>query len=314
MKKDKIIFPAVTQNLMPHMSPYIRISPFIAREWARILKASSPRTSPADNPRFWLDNAVDMKYYDSGRRALWACLKHLHLKPADNVLILTTTNGPYISGCVTQTIEKVCRWTRTLTPKTKLVLVIHEFGFPCPAEKIIPCTKLGIPVLEDCAYAFGSRVEGAGIGRHGDFGLYSFTKYFPIPLGGLLVAKEKINKSASALKIPSPAEGLLRRTINHSLPYLKDWNKTRRAFWREYAAALQKHGFFPYFPLREKIVPGVYLTKVPARFDGEIVKKKLNTRGVESTQYYHQGGFYFPCHQFLTDYERAYILRQFLYR
>ena len=36
------------------------------------------------------------------------------------------------------------------------------------------------------------------------------------------------------------------------------------------------------------------------------------TAGIESTEYYGLGGFYFAVHQMLSDYEKNYILYHFL--
>ncbi len=260
-----------------------------------------------------MDKGQDILWCDSGRTALEACLKHLGLKPQDEVLIVTTTNGPYISGCVTKTIEKNCRWSRTLNSRTRLGLVIHEFGFPCPQKKFLPLQQHNIPILEDCAYAFGSRTEGADIGCFGQFGLYSFPKYFPVPFGGILVAQEKINLPfKKAYQISPGAEKLLHNTLHNSLKEIKGWNKKRREYWQLFAKALRAPGLIPYFSLAKGVVPGVYLTRVPQQFPGEQIKEKLNLLGIESTQYYNQHGFYFPCHQFLTPYETSYILHHFI--
>lgn len=301
---------------LPHMRPSIRISPFVAREWERLLESKfSAASRTTDRPSFWLDNGHDLNYYASGRSALLACLKHLKLKRNDTILIVKTTDGPYVSSCVTDTIEKICRWevqtqkSKTKGHKIKLVLVIHEFGFPCPEWKITPFKKKGIPVLEDCAYAFGSRVEGAKIGTFGDYALYSLPKYFPVPFGGILASKKKINSPGPILG--NADENLLRQTIHTSHPYLHAWNKLRRENWNRFNYDLAPKGFAPYFPLTKNIIPGVYLTAVPPKFKGEQVKRKLNEAGVESTQYYHQGGFYFPVHQFLTIWEKEYIVRNF---
>ncbi len=236
---------------------------------------------------------------------------------------MKTTDGPYISSCVTKTIEKVCRWSqpshksqghlpagRQVSHKIKLVIVIHEFGFPCPEWKVLPFKKKGIPILEDCAYALGSRVEGAKVGTFGDFAIYSLPKYFPVPFGGILVSKSNIKSQKS--KISNADENLLRQTLHASYSHMSKWNKTRRQNWNRFGQALTSKGFAPYFSLNKNVVPGVYLTAVPSKFKGEQVKKRLNEAGVESTQYYHQGGFYFPVHQFLTIWEKEYIVQNFL--
>ncbi len=297
---------------MAHMTPHIRISPFLPNEWDKLILKPISKKAPHEalTPGFWLDGASGLETFDSGRAALEHCLKRCGLKKNEEVLIVTTTQGPYISSCVTKTIEKVCRWSRQLTNKTRAALIIHEFGFPCPKTLVAPLIKKGLPIIEDCAYAIGSRINGAEVGRYGDYAIYSLTKYYPIPFGGLLISKEK-NKT-SAHHLTADDEKLLRLTIKNSAPLYHQWNKARQDNWNFFAGRLRPYQITPYFQRDHGVVPGVFLAKLPKGFPAAQKKERLNQAGVESTQYYGQGGFYFPAHQFLTDYEKEYILYHFL--
>ncbi len=308
-------FPPGAFRLLAHMHPHIRISPFTPQEWEKLLAAKvSAASRIVEKPNFWLDGAKDIRFFKNGRDALLGCLLQLQLKSEDEVLIIKTTDGPYVSSCVTQTIEKVCRWSIAPISQPRLVLVIHEFGFPCPEEKIKIYRDRGIPILEDCAYAVGSRVEGAKVGTFGDYALYSLPKYFPIPFGGILIAKSKSKIEREELRISFEEQRLLLKTLRAAYPNMRKWNKIRWENWDYFAKILFLHGLFPYFTLKPKIIPGVFLAKVPAEFAGETVKIKLNTAGVESTQYYNQGGFYFPVHHNLTPWEKQYIVQYFFER
>lgn len=301
-------------ELMAHMRPHIRISPFLPREWCSLLqkRENSSKGKNHAEPSFWLDQAQDLKFFDSGRSALLACLGQENLKRNDEVLILTTTGGPYISSCVTSTIEKICAWKRTPSAKTRAVLVIHEFGFPCPYSVIKPYLDKGIPVIEDCAYSIGSRMQGAAVGRLGDYAIYSLTKYYPVSFGGILVSRKKFKKQKSLGGLNSADEKLLKQTIQKASHFTPRWNKLRRQNWSFFEKKLRPFKVTPYFELDQKIVPGVFLAKLPKNFGGDIRKKQLNNAGVEATEYYGQGGFYFPVHQFLSEYEKTYILHHFL--
>jgi len=298
---------------LSHMVPNIRISPFSAREWSNLIFGNFTKKLPATTaPGFWLKGAVDFKFYDSGRTALLVCLKHLQLQKNDEVLIVKTTLGPYISSCVTKTIEKVCLWSQKLTAQTRLVLVIHEFGFLCPWERIKPYQKLGLPILEDCAYGLGSRLEQADIGTHGDYAIYSLPKYYPIPYGGVLAAKKNIQTPLKSLDLPGKSLKLIIAALNNAHPFNLKWNQIRRQNWFYFERKLQAKKIHPYFPLPLGIIPGVFWVKLPKKLRGDKRKVSLNTAGIEATEYYGQAGFYFPVHQFLTKYERQYILYHFL--
>ena len=88
----------------------------------------------------------------NGRDAIEMSLRHLNLSTEDEIQILTTSGNSYISGCVTSSIEKFCRWSRTRSTQTKALFLIHEFGFPLEADQI---QSDELPVIEDCAYAMG---------------------------------------------------------------------------------------------------------------------------------------------------------------
>ena len=53
---------------------------------------------------------------------------------------------------------------RSLTPRTKAILCVHQIGIPCALEEILAIGKKhGVPVIEDAACAIGSeiRIDGA---------------------------------------------------------------------------------------------------------------------------------------------------------
>ncbi len=299
-------------KLQPHMRPLVRISPFTPQRWQEILQDRSHKLSSiTQEPSFWLDGGRHLEYCNSGRAALSLCLEHFKIKKEDEVLIVKNTDGPYISSCVTKTIEKHCGWSQTFSVRTRVIFVIHEFGFPCPPERFLIYQKKGIPIVEDCAYALGSRIEGESIGRFGDFAIYSLPKYYPIPLGGILVFKKKTKVVKSNLICGADIRELIKQTIGHPQRFLKTWNNIRRENWNFFVKRVLGKGLTPYFMLTKYVVPGVCIVGVPQNFEGEETKQRLNAAGVESTQYYHQKGFYFPVHQFLTDYEKEYILFHF---
>lgn len=298
---------------LSHMHPYIRISPFSSAHFELLQhKPVSPSSQRAGCPDFWLEEGNDMRFYESGRTAILAALRHEGLERRDEVVIITTTQGRYISGCVTQTIEKVCRWTRTIGPRTRMALVIHEFGFPCRAPEIAVCKKRGIPVLEDCAYALGSRVRGAEVGTFGDHAIYSFPKHFPVPFGGILISKSKLKRASDVPSLSVGDQNSLRKFVWRAVSQQRSWDEKRRENWNFFSRRLGAQGLKSFFTLPPRVVPGAFVFKLPMSWEGARRKIALTRAGVEATEYYHMGGFYVPVHQFLTDYDREYILQHFL--
>lgn len=298
-------------ELPMHMRPHVRISPFSPLQYERVLREGVPKSDlPVMSPEYWSDGAKDIGFFDSGRSALLTILILERLKPLDEVAIITTTQGAYISNCVTSTIEKVCRWTRTIGQRTRLALVIHEFGFPCTTPEIAACQEMGMPIVEDCAYAVGSRTNGAAIGTFGDYVFYSLTKHYPVPFGGILVTRKNLPSGTGAV-LRGSKRSLLARFIQQSHSFLAEWAEGRRKNWEFFANRLYIQNIRPFFRLPPDVVPGAFVFQLPETFQAASRKQSLVDAGVEATEYYQMGGFYFPAHQFLTDYEREYILYHF---
>ncbi len=62
-----------------------------------------------------------------------------------------------------------------ITSKTKAIIPVHLFGYPCDMDPILAVAKEhGLKVIEDCAQAFGARYKGKIVGTFGDAGCFSF--------------------------------------------------------------------------------------------------------------------------------------------
>jgi dTDP-4-amino-4,6-dideoxygalactose transaminase len=82
-----------------------------------------------------------------------------------------------------------------ITPKTKVIVVVHYAGVACDMDPIIAiANKYGIHIVEDAAQAIDSFYKGKPLGAIGTFGAFSFheTKNVIAGEGGLLT----INDSA----------------------------------------------------------------------------------------------------------------------
>jgi len=69
-----------------------------------------------------------------------------------------------------------------ITPRTKAILAVHLFGRPAPLAEL---ARLGVPVIEDAAQAFGSP-DVARVGVASTFSFYPTKNLFCIGDGGLV--------------------------------------------------------------------------------------------------------------------------------
>jgi dTDP-4-amino-4,6-dideoxygalactose transaminase len=82
---------------------------------------------------------------------------------------------------------------RAITPKTTGILGVHVYGMPCHVSKIQELAdRYGLRVIYDAAHAFGTEIDGVGIGNFGDVSMFSFhaTKLFHTVEGGALTFRE----------------------------------------------------------------------------------------------------------------------------
>jgi perosamine synthetase len=62
-----------------------------------------------------------------------------------------------------------------ITPRTKAIIPVHIFGYPCDIEAITKIgRRFGLPVIEDACEALGCTVKGRGVGTHGNLAVWGF--------------------------------------------------------------------------------------------------------------------------------------------
>jgi len=94
---------------------------------------------------------------------------------------------------------------RKITPKTKVIMVVHLSGLPEPgmAELDKICKERGILLMEDCSHAHGAMYEGKKVGSLSLAGCFSFfaTKILPTGTGGMITTDdEELEKFAEAFR------------------------------------------------------------------------------------------------------------------
>jgi dTDP-4-amino-4,6-dideoxygalactose transaminase len=296
---DELLFPP------EQLKPKLRMSPFgdgFMEVNRRIVEGDPSDAEPHWAPLF---GAAGDSFLPtaSGRAAIAAALDELALAPDDEVLILTTSGSSYVSRCVTEEIERVCRWTRRMGPGVRAVFVIHEFGWP--AELPDEVRAAGLPVIEDCAYALGT----AGAGGLGDYVIYSFSKAFPVQFGGLLRSGQPLKRARS--RLTADGRTVLMRLLRHWLPGLAADVERRRAHFARYQAFFAGLDFAPSFALAPGVAPHACVLRLEPEALALRIKHWLDRAGIESSVHFGAGGYFLPNHQNLGEAGVDYICGNF---
>lgn len=83
---------------------------------------------------------------------------------------------------------------KAITSRTSAIIPVHVFGTPCNVDSIKEIAdRYSLKVIYDAAHAFGTEIDGIGIGNYGDITMYSFhaTKLFNCAEGGALACKDE---------------------------------------------------------------------------------------------------------------------------
>jgi perosamine synthetase len=78
--------------------------------------------------------------------------------------------------------------------KTKVIIAQHTYGYPCEMDDIMEIAQSdGIPVIEDCCLALGSKYKGRLVGTFGRAGYFSFqwNKPYTTGLGGTVITSDR---------------------------------------------------------------------------------------------------------------------------
>lgn len=291
----------------PELQPTLNLTPFDTSAFGEPLPP---------NPREITKNYLDAKFGDRPRTffpkatyAIYTLIKFLknekRIQPDGEVWITTTTDTHFISSNVTSAIEQSVPWSRTLSDKTQAIFVNHEFGFPHPrlAELRKIATERDIPLIEDCAYGWGTE----GTGTVGDYAIYSLTKAFPLQFGGYLVGhhfphddlwhgygcsdkgKEEFTETHLASWVGTQANDREKRRWNYE--------------WYENLFGKER----TYFPLAPGIDPGTYVLKIESEERMKIVSEYVRSFGIECGNYWRNSAIILPVHQRLLEGHLEYI-------
>ncbi len=202
----------------------------------------------------------------SGTEAIALALLALDVGPGDEVVLPANTCVPTAAGIrmtgATPVPVDVLPDTlmidpdavrRALTPRTKAVVPVHLYGGPAD---LAPLAALGVPLVEDCAQAHGTRYGGRMVGTVGVLSCWSFYPSKNLGAygdagavctrdGGLAERVRRLRQYGQSSRYLHAEEGLNSRmdevqaaVLRVKLPRLAAWNARRRELAALYTRAL----------------------------------------------------------------------------
>lgn len=111
---------------------------------------------------------------------------------------------------------------RAATARTKAIAVVHFLGMPVDMTPVVALARRrGWFVVEDCALALGTRLDGTHAGLFGDVGVFSFypVKHITTAEGGMIITRDA--KLAQALRLKK-AFGVNRSHGERAVPGVYD--------------------------------------------------------------------------------------------
>jgi dTDP-4-amino-4,6-dideoxygalactose transaminase len=142
----------------------------------------------------------------SGTAGLHLCLRALGLREGDEVILPSFTfiaagnavlyerSRPVFVDIEPRTLNlDPGKLERSITPKTRAIIVVHTFGHPADLDPIVDIArKHSLPVIEDACEAIGARYRGRPVGGIGDLGVFGFYPNKPITTGegGMVVTRD----------------------------------------------------------------------------------------------------------------------------
>lgn len=133
----------------------------------------------------------------SGTASLHIAVSALQLPPGSEVITSPITDMGSVIGILYQQLVPVfadilprtynldpADVRRRITPKTKVIMVVHLAGNPSDMDALLAIAKEhNLYVIEDCAQSWGAAYRGKPVGLFGDFGCYSFNEFKHVSSG-----------------------------------------------------------------------------------------------------------------------------------
>jgi dTDP-4-amino-4,6-dideoxygalactose transaminase len=165
-----------------------------------------PRTAKLEEKFAAVCNTKFAIATSSGTTALHVALLAHHIEPGDEVIttpftFMASVNAILYLGAkpVFVDIEEDTfninpdLIKKAITPKTKAILPVHLYGYPCNMELILSLAQqYGLAIIEDACQAIGAKYKGQPVGSFGTgcFSLYA-TKNVMAGEGGMITTNDE---------------------------------------------------------------------------------------------------------------------------
>jgi dTDP-4-amino-4,6-dideoxygalactose transaminase len=142
----------------------------------------------------------------SGTAAIHAAVAAIDPEPGEEIITSPITDMGAIAPILYQGAVPVfadvdpasCNVTAetiaaVMSPRTRAIIVTHLFGNPAEIDEIVRLgNERSVPVIEDCAQAFGATYRGRPVGTFGRIGCFSLQqgKHITCGEGGLVVTDD----------------------------------------------------------------------------------------------------------------------------
>ncbi len=252
----------------------------------------------------------------NGTVALHLAFHCLDIGPGDEVIVPTFT---YIASVntIAQTGAKPvfveCRpsdWlidpvdvARKVTSRTKAIVPVHLYGAVAAMPEIMEIARTkGIKVVEDCAEALGSSLNGEHVGTFGDVSTFSFfgNKTVTTGEGGMVATTDEV-VAARMRKVKGQGQSLTKRYWHDELGFnyrmtnicaaigLAQMERLQKILTRKRAIAdFYRHELGDTGVVLQEIAPGaissdwLFSLLVPRGVDRYVVMERMRASGVDT--------------------------------
>jgi dTDP-4-amino-4,6-dideoxygalactose transaminase len=209
---EKITY--VTQAFVPEKQKYLN---YIDKIWEnKILTNQGPLLQEFEIRLKNFLNLKNIQFLTNGTLPLQLAIRSLGIEDSE----IITTPFSYVATVSSILWERcepvfvdiesenfsidVDKIEKAITSKTKAIMAVHCFGFPCDVDKLQKIAdKNNLKLIYDGAHAFGCKINGKSLLSFGDISTCSFhsTKLFHTIEGGAIICNnDALNKKIDLMK------------------------------------------------------------------------------------------------------------------